>query len=109
LLCLTGEFMSTARPSRVINSLRVLFGTTLMALLFSALAVAQTASVRGTVTDSTGAVVVGAEVVAHNLDNNSIRTVTTGDGGAFAITNLPAGRYDITINKTSFRAFKVQQ
>jgi hypothetical protein len=101
--------MVRPRSSRLGNTLRVLFGTILTALLFSALAVAQTASVRGTVTDSSGAVVVGAEVTAHNLDNNSIRTVTTGDSGAFAITNLPAGRYDITVNKTGFRTFKVQQ
>lgn len=88
---------------------RTFIGTTLTALFFSALAVAQTASIKGAVTDATGAVVVGADVAAHNLDTNSIRTVTTGDAGEYAITNLPAGHYDITIDKTGFRTFKVQQ
>ena len=99
------------RPSvsRVGNALRVLFGTIVISLLFSAIAVAQTASIKGTVTDSTGAVVVGAEVAAHNLDNNSTRTVTTGGSGEYAITNLIAGRYDIAISKTGFRVFKVAQ
>ena len=101
--------MARPRFSRVGNSLRVLFGTTLTALMFSALAVAQTASIKGTATDTTGAVIVGAEVAAHNLDNNSTRTVTTGDTGTYTITNLTAGHYDITVSKTGFRVFKVQQ
>ena len=101
--------MATPRSSRVMNTFRTFFGITLTALIFSALAVAQTASIRGTVTDTSGAVVVGAEVAAHNLDTNSTRTVTSGDAGAFTITNLPAGRYDITVNKTGFRVFAVRQ
>ena len=101
--------MSKARSSRVANTLRVLLGSTVTALLLSALAVAQTASIKGTVTDSTGAVVVGADVAAHNLDNNSTRTVTTGGSGEYAITNLTAGHYDVTVSKTGFRVFKVQR
>jgi hypothetical protein len=101
--------MSKARSSRLANTLRVLLGSTVTALLLSALAVAQTASIKGTVTDSTGAVVVGADVAAHNLDNNSTRTVTTGGSGEYAITNLVAGHYDIAISKTGFRVFKVQK
>src|SRR6185312_17171812 len=101
--------MSKARSSRVANTLRVLLGSTVTALLLSALAVAQTASIKGTVTDSTGAVVVGADVAAHNLDNNSTRTVTTGGSGEYAITNLTAGHYDVTVSKAGFRVFKVQR
>jgi hypothetical protein len=101
--------MFRPRSSRLGNTLRVLFGTILTALLFSALAVAQTASVRGTVTDSSGAVVVGAQVAAHNLGTNSTRMVTTGDTGTYAITNLSVGRYDISISKAGFRLFKVPQ
>ena len=101
--------MAIPRYSRATNALRVSFGTILAALVFSALAAAQTASIKGTVTDTTGAVVVGADVAAHNLDNNSTRTVVTGDTGAYAITNLAAGHYDITVSKTGFRVFKVQK
>src|SRR6185312_4200958 len=101
--------MATPRSSRVMNTFRTFFGITLTALIFSALAVAQTASIQGTVTDTSGAVVVGAEVAAHNLDNNSTRTVTTGNTGSYAITNLSAGHYDVTISKTGFRVFAVRQ
>jgi hypothetical protein len=101
--------MTTPRSSRVMNAFRTFFGITLTALIFSALAVAQTASIQGTVTDTSGAVVVGAEVAAHNLDNNSTRTVTTGNTGSYAITNLSAGHYDVTISKTGFRVFAVRQ
>ena len=102
--------MGKARLPRQFNNFRFLIGTTLTALLFSALAVAQTASIRGTVTDSTGAVVVGAEIAAHNLDTNSIRTVASGDGVCVCtITNLTAGRYSITVSKGGFKEFKVEQ
>src|ERR1700719_1384298 len=101
--------MGKAGLPRHVSNFRFLIGTTLAALFFSALAVAQTASIHGTVTDSTGAVVVGAEIAAHNLDTNSIRTVASGDGGAYAITNLTAGRYSITVSKGGFKDFKVEQ
>lgn len=101
--------MARPRFSRVTKSFQVLLVTSLTALLFSTLAVAQTASIHGTVTDSTGAVVVGAEIAAHNLDTNTTRMVTSGGTGDYAITNLAVGRYDVTVTKTGFRVFKVQQ
>lgn len=101
--------MARTRSSRVGGTIRVAIGAALTALVFSALAVGQTASIKGTVTDSTGAVIVGADVAAHNLDNNSTRTATTGDTGAYAITNLAAGHYDITVSRTGFKVFKVQK
>ncbi len=101
--------MAKSLASRVNGSLRALLATTLTSLMLSALAVAQTASIKGTVTDTTGAVVVGAEVTARELDTNATRTATTGDTGAYAITNLPVGRYDISVNKSGFRTFKVEQ
>jgi hypothetical protein len=69
---------------------------------------AQTGSISGTVTDSSGAVVVGAEVTARSLGTNTTRTIASSNTGSYAITNLPVGHYDITVSKPGFRAFKVQ-
>ncbi len=64
------------------------------------------ATLTGTVTDATGAVVQGATVTVHNNDTNTdLRTVTSDNSGNFTVTNLPAGPYTVTVKSTGFRAF----
>jgi len=65
----------------------------------------QNAAVSGTVTDSTGAVVSGVQVTVRNLATNLSRTTTSGATGAYSITNLEVGTYDITAKKEGFRTF----
>jgi hypothetical protein len=80
----------------------------LVFLVFAAtLAVAQTASISGTVTDASGAVVVGAEISVVNLDTAATRTVTSGSTGAYAVTNLVVGNYRVEIKKENFTSFRV--
>jgi hypothetical protein len=79
----------------------------LVALTVSVLGHAQTGSIQGTVTDATGAVVQGADVVVRNLDTNQERTAKSSVSGTFAVTNLPAGKYEVTVNKVGFRVYKV--
>jgi hypothetical protein len=64
------------------------------------------ATLNGTVTDPSGAVVAGATVIVHNIETNSdIRVATTNSSGAFSITNLPAGRYNVTIKSPGFQNY----
>ena len=49
------------------QSFRLLWGSILTMLLCATLALAQTGSIQGTVTDSAGAVVSGAEITVRNL------------------------------------------
>ncbi len=64
------------------------------------------ATLTGTVTDSSGAVIAGATVVVHSEETGvDIRSVTTSDTGSFNITNLPAGRYAVTVKNTGFQTF----
>jgi hypothetical protein len=51
------------------------------------------ASLRGLVTDATGAVLRGANVRATQQTTNERRTVTTDEGGRFAVPELPVGSY----------------
>ena len=61
------------------------------------------ATLTGTVTDPSGALVAGATVVVHSNDaGTDVRTVTTNGSGGFNITNLPAGRYTVTVKNAGF-------
>ncbi|HEX5482321.1 MAG TPA: TonB-dependent receptor [Terriglobia bacterium] len=56
----------------------------------------------GTVADSSGAVVPGAKVVIKNLTNGQVREATTNAAGFYTITQLPPGRYSVTVSKSGF-------
>ncbi len=77
-------------------------------LVWPTLSVAQElyATLTGTVTDPSGAVVPGATVLIHNNDTNTdVRTVTTDASGNYTATNLPAATYTVTIKTAGFRTF----
>ncbi|HEY9232967.1 MAG TPA: carboxypeptidase-like regulatory domain-containing protein, partial [Blastocatellia bacterium] len=64
------------------RSLRRLAASALLLLLASLTASAQfKASIQGTVTDTSGAVVSGATVTVTNLETNKVQTTTTTDDG----------------------------
>jgi hypothetical protein len=64
---------------------------------------AQTASINGTVTDPSGALVLHATVTATNTATNIDHTADTGTSGVYSIIQLPPGPYDVTIEKSGFR------
>jgi Carboxypeptidase regulatory-like domain/TonB-dependent Receptor Plug Domain len=74
----------------------------LSALLLPALLTAQTGSIQGTVTDSSGAVISGARVTAINNSTNASRTVETSETGLYSMTNLTVGDYSVSIDKVGF-------
>ncbi len=79
-------------------------------LLGAGLSIAQGiyATLIGTVTDSTGAVVPNATVTVHSNDTNAdVRTITTDGRGNFTATNLAAGNYTVTVKSPGFRAGNV--
>lgn len=59
-------------------------------------------TIQGTVTDHSGAVVVGVQVIAKNKGTDLARTVSTSDTGYYRFDLLPAGVYTINIAKTGF-------
>ena len=63
-----------------------------------------TADILGTVTDSSGAVLVNAKITVENPETNLIRTATTNSSGNYVISLLPAGRYNIKVEHPGFRA-----
>ena len=77
----------------------------LVVLLLASLASAQSfrGSITGTVTDSSGAAVSGADVKVVSADTGLTRTVVTNSDGFFIASELPPGSYSVTISKTGFR------
>ncbi|MGA2890117.1 MAG: TonB-dependent receptor [Terracidiphilus sp.] len=64
---------------------------------------ANSAEIKGTVTDASNAVVPGADVVIQNTGTGvTIRTQTNGVG-IYDVPSVPPGNYTITFSKTGFR------
>lgn len=64
------------------------------------------ATLTGTVSDTSGAVIAGATVLVHSEETGAdIRSVVTSDTGSFNITNLPAGRYTVTVRNSGFQSY----
>jgi len=65
-------------------------------------ATATFAQLNGTVLDSTGRVVVKAEVTARNVDTNRTFSAATSNTGYYVLPNLPPGHYDVSVVYTGF-------
>lgn len=72
----------------------------LLAIPLAAVAQITTATIVGTVTDPSGAILPGAQVTARNSDTGLTRTVTSGEEGTYRIEFLPVGNYvlEVTAN-----------
>ena len=64
-----------------------------------------TAAISGIVLDGTGAAIPAAQVILTHGDGTQTRRLTSGGGGEFAITGLPAGSYLIIVNAKGFAPF----
>jgi hypothetical protein len=67
------------------------------------LALAQTASISGTVTDTTAAVVPQVKVTARNLATNASRDTATDGSGTYRIASLVPGMYDVLVERQGFK------
>jgi hypothetical protein len=81
-----------------------------LSLLCARMAIAQTsrvgASLEGTVTDSTGAVISRAAVMLRNTLTNQSRTGVTDDRGAFRVDALSVGSYEISVELAGFAPYR---
>ncbi len=93
---------------RRIGDLNTRVGTVAVLLLAGSLSTmrveAQTtnASVSGSVNDSSGAFIAGAQVTAVNAETGLTATATTTDAGTYTLRTLPPGTYTVTIAKQGF-------
>ena len=78
----------------------------LFALLFSAAAWAQvetSTSIRGLITDATGAAVPGAKVTIRNVNTGEERTGPSDESGSYSFPSLVPGTYDISVSHAGFK------
>src|SRR5581483_9163009 len=63
-------------------------------------------AISGTVTDSSGAVVTGANVTITSVGTGAARTTTTNETGFYVVSNLAPGDYEITVAAKGFSDLK---
>ncbi len=91
--------------TNAVRSSLLFFASLLLLLLSSSSAFAQSnrASITGTVTDSSGAVMAGVDVSAQNLDSGLVNSAVSNGDGIYVIPNLPPGRYAVSFQKQGFK------
>jgi Carboxypeptidase regulatory-like domain/TonB dependent receptor len=60
------------------------------------------AAINGTVRDTSGAVIPDASIVLHNNGTNLDRPATTNSVGAYVLTDVQPGNYDLRVSKDGF-------
>lgn len=87
------------------------FAILVTALLSGSAAFAQlsSASLNGTVRDSSGAVVANATVVLRNVDTTIEHSTTSNETGNYVFLNLPPGKYTLETSAGGFSSKQVEQ
>lgn len=80
----------------------------LLALLYAGAAFSQTqtATVRGIVTDRSGAVVPGAAITLRNVDQNRDYPATTNGEGEYVLVQIPPSNYTLTVEAKGFKKYQ---
>lgn len=103
-------FLSSRSPhaAEVQIRLQSLWLVLALTIVCSLPAAAQTSlsTIRGTVTDQSGAVMPGAQVTLQDVTTNIlVRTVTTDNQGNYEIPALKRGDYQVTATKSGFQTY----
>jgi trimeric autotransporter adhesin len=79
-----------------------------LALAFTSLVHAQirSATITGSVTDATGAVIPGADVVVTNQETGIGNNTRTTGAGQFTVPYLPAGTYTVSVSAAGFAPYR---
>jgi hypothetical protein len=89
-----------AGPRRLALVLVLVLSVSLLAAL-----PAQPASISGTVSDQTGAVVIGATITLSN--SSGVKLTATSDAqGGYRVKDLPAGTYNFEVSASGFKVFR---
>ncbi|MGZ4823110.1 MAG: carboxypeptidase-like regulatory domain-containing protein, partial [Terriglobales bacterium] len=92
------------------SGLHLHFALLAVVLLVAATAFAQsTATLQGTVTDESGAVVPNARVTAVNQETNLQRSTVTDTTGNYLIPTLPVGTYRVEVETSGMQRQLVRE
>src|SRR6266849_1631521 len=62
-----------------------------------------TATITGTVTDQSGAPIIGANVTAKDADRGTVHTTQTNGSGVYNVLRIPVGVYDVKVEAKGFQ------
>jgi hypothetical protein len=100
-----------AEPERFVNRRRYSGCAAALAVVFATRLFGQatlgSATIGGTVTDTTGLSVPEASVVLTEIARGSTRQALTNDSGSYLFPNVPAGQYRIDVSKSGFESKRV--
>jgi hypothetical protein len=85
--------------------LRFLFAVALLTVFCSGSSAQTTASLRGTITDQSGATVAGATIILTNTGTGIARTETSGADGSYLFDQVQVGKYKVSVEKSGFTTF----
>lgn len=95
---------SSERRENNMNVVRNVLAFAMLACLSSS-AQQITGSIRGTVTDPSGAVIQGAAVTARQAETSLSRTTTTDRSGNYVLLELPVGHYRLQATAKGFQEY----
>jgi len=85
-------------------------GALIIALALPLASLAQdTGYISGTVSDKSGAAIVGAEVVITDAAGNSSHTTVTNADGAYVVAGLPGGIYNLVVTSKGFQKYSASR
>jgi hypothetical protein len=87
------------------RNLRTILSVFALAMLCAGASFAQavSASITGTITDASSAVVANAKVTITEMNTNVAHTVMSNESGNFNLLNIPPGRYEIAVEIAGFK------
>jgi len=65
-------------------------------------------AIAGSILDSSGGAIAGAEVVATGVETHSVYNTVSSSTGAYRISNMNLGTYDITVTAQGFKVFEAK-
>ncbi len=81
----------------------VLLGAVCSLFVSAALAQVTSATLNGSVSDSTGGTIPGAQIQIQNINTGVSEAVLTNDAGEYSATLLPPGQYTLTVQKEGYK------
>src|ERR1700733_11937666 len=90
--------------SRLLCFFVLVFSIGLPTVLFAQ----DTASITGTVTDSSGAAIANAQVTVISTEHGITRTTATNNSGDYLFAALPIGSYNLSVSETGFKKYEAQ-
>ena len=70
-----------------------------------AMAQSNNATISGSLTDTQGAIISGAQVIATEIETGVKTTAATNESGVYSLRNLPIGTYVLTAEHAGFRRY----